>query len=83
MTKSKPDPEIFRHAASLFDAVPAGLQVLVFEDAPSGVQAGLAAGMQVCHVPDANLSRDLCGRAHCELLSLEDFRPEEWGLPPF
>ena len=56
--------------------------------------------IQVCHVPDANLSRSLCGKAHCELLSLEDlldflpvdlllslcsqdFRPEEWGLPPF
>ncbi|OLP92774.1 (DL)-glycerol-3-phosphatase 1 [Symbiodinium microadriaticum] len=83
VSKSKPDPQIFNHAASLFDGMPAADTILVFEDAPSGVEAGLAAGMQVCHVPDINLSRDLCGQAHCELLSLEDFRPEEWGLPSF
>mmetsp|Transcript_1214 Transcript_1214/g.2765 ORF Transcript_1214/g.2765 Transcript_1214/m.2765 type:complete len:434 (+) Transcript_1214:14-1315(+) len=83
VSKSKPDPQIFSHAASLFDGMPAADTILVFEDAPSGVEAGLAAGMQVCHVPDINLSRDLCGQAHCELLSLEDFRPEDWGLPPF
>ncbi|CAK9094766.1 unnamed protein product [Durusdinium trenchii] len=83
VSKSKPNPEIFTHAASLFTPAAPEQQVLVFEDAPSGVEAGLAARMQVCHVPDANLSRSLCGKAHCELLSLEDFRPEEWGLPPF
>lgn len=83
VTKSKPNPEIFTHAAGLFASPPATEQVFVFEDAPSGVEAGLAAGMQVCHVPDENLSRSSCGFAHCELRSLEDFRPEEWGLPPF
>eukprot|EP00930_Biecheleria_cincta_P007299 TRINITY_DN108505_c0_g1_i1.p1 TRINITY_DN108505_c0_g1~~TRINITY_DN108505_c0_g1_i1.p1 ORF type:complete len:499 (-),score=104.43 TRINITY_DN108505_c0_g1_i1:62-1558(-) len=83
VTKSKPDPEIFLHAARLFETAPPVESVLVFEDAPNGVEAGLAAGMQVCHVPDANLSHDLRGDAHCELMSLENFRPEEWGLPPF
>jgi len=84
VSKSKPNPEIFNVAASLFDgATPKPETVLVFEDAPNGVEAGLAAGMQVCHVPDSNLAMELRGGAHCELKSLEDFRPEEWGLPQF
>ena len=84
VTKSKPDPEIFTEAAGQFAKnPPLAEQILVFEDAPSGVEAGLAAGMQVCHVPDTNLSRSSCGFAHCELRSLEDFLPEEWGLPSF
>lgn len=83
VAKSKPDPEIFRVAAGLFDTAADAANVLVFEDAPNGVEAGVAAGMQVCHVPDANLAKDLRGDAHCELASLADFRPEEWGLPAF
>jgi len=82
--KSKPDPEIFNVAAKLFDGTPPeASRVLVFEDAPTGVQAGLGAGMQVCHVPDTNLSFELRGSSHCELKSLELFNPEEWGLTPF
>lgn len=34
-------------------------------------------------VPDERLSRDLCGGADQLLTSLEAFRPEQWGLPPF
>merc|ERR1719277_2654308 len=45
VAKSKPDPEIFLHAARLFEGDPPEPQrVLVFEDAPNGVQAGRAAG---------------------------------------
>jgi len=82
--KSKPDPEIFNFASGLFEgATPEPGRVLVFEDAPNGVEAALAASMQVCHVPDANLAREKRGGAHCELRSLTEFRPEEWGLPAF
>lgn len=83
VAKAKPDPELFLTAAKLFSSSPEVDRVLVFEDAPNGVEAGLAAGMQVVHVPDANLPRSLCGHAHCTLSSIADFRPEEWGLPPF
>jgi len=83
VAKSKPDPEIFNVASGLFEKPPEAANVLVFEDAPNGVEAAVAAGMQVCHVPDANLAMDLRGDAHCELASLDDFRPQEWGLPPF
>lgn len=34
-------------------------------------------------VPDPNLDPALCGQADQVLRSLEDFRPEQWGLPPF
>lgn len=34
-------------------------------------------------VPDPNLDRKLCGEADQLLDSLEQFRPEQWGLPPF
>jgi hypothetical protein len=34
-------------------------------------------------VPDSNLDRGLCTRAHQVLESLEHFDPAAWGLPPF
>ena len=45
ITNGKPAPDIFLKAASLFDPQPAPSSCLVFEDAPAGVQAGVAAGM--------------------------------------
>lgn len=33
-------------------------------------------------VPDPRLDRKLCGGADQLLESLEQFRPEQWGLPP-
>ncbi|KAK0524834.1 hypothetical protein OC842_005710 [Tilletia horrida] len=62
-------------------------QVLVFEDGLPGVQAGISAGMKVVWVPDPELvkiapSQEEVG-AHQVVDSLLDFKPEEWGLPPF
>jgi pseudouridine 5'-phosphatase len=59
---------------------------LVFEDAIPGMQAGYRAGMQVVWVPDENLLKvPYTGveRATQTLRSLEEFKPEEWGLPPY
>ncbi|KAH9032430.1 HAD-like protein [Lactarius pseudohatsudake] len=60
---------------------------LVFEDAIPGVQAGKRAGMSVVWVPDENLlslGRPQSGEQPDQTLhSLEQFVPEEWGLPPF
>ncbi|KAF8973031.1 HAD-like domain-containing protein [Flammula alnicola] len=59
---------------------------LVFEDALSGMQAGKRAGMSVVWVPDPNLlklDRNVEEQPDQILRSLEDFIPEEWGLPPY
>jgi len=59
---------------------------LVFEDGVPGMQAGKRAGMSVIWVPDANLL-DIGYAGHETpdqvLKSIEDFIPEEWGLPPY
>lgn len=67
----------------MFSSPPHPEQVLVFEDAPSGVQAALAAEMQVIMVPDPNLDKDQCAGASQCLTSLEQFKPEDWGLPAY
>ncbi|KAH9055538.1 HAD-like protein [Lactarius vividus] len=60
---------------------------LVFEDAIPGVQAGKRAGMSVVWVPDENLLNVRCSQSGEQpdqiLRSLEQFVPEDWGLPPF
>lgn len=82
----KPAPDIFQQAADGFadGRKPSSpLHCLVFEDAPVGVEAANAAGMPVVLVPDHNLDRALCGGATAVLGSLEEFKPEDWGLPAY
>ncbi|CAK9193449.1 unnamed protein product [Sphagnum troendelagicum] len=80
----KPSPDIFLVAAQRFEDPDLKLaNVLVFEDAPSGVAAARTAGMQVVMVPDPNLDPSLCQEADEVLSSLLEFDPCSWGLPPF
>ena len=58
-------------------------QCLVFEDAPNGVTAGRAAGMQVVMVPHHKVTREFRLAATQVLDTLEHFQPEDFGLPPF
>jgi len=65
------------------------MQVLVFEDAPNGVEGALAAGMQVVWVPDPNCLQAIektgisCPQPTLKLSSLEEFEPQMFGLPAF
>ena len=60
------------------------LQCLVFEDAVLGIQAAKAAGMHAILVPDERLDissiKDIVDQI---IPSIEQFVPEEWGLPPY
>eukprot|EP00092_Neocalanus_flemingeri_P023699 GFUD01025703.1.p1 GENE.GFUD01025703.1~~GFUD01025703.1.p1 ORF type:complete len:456 (-),score=168.62 GFUD01025703.1:229-1596(-) len=82
--QAKPSPEIYQLCASRFSAPPSsGASCLVFEDAPNGVQAGLAAGMQVAMIPHHKVKKEYLMPATQVLATMEDFRPEDFGLPPF
>ena len=56
----------------------------MFEDAPNGVMSGHAAGMPVVWVPDSNVYMNLAkSQARLILKSLEEFKPEDFGLPAY
>jgi HAD superfamily hydrolase (TIGR01509 family) len=91
VARGKPAPDIFLAAAAAAGVPPAGC--LVLEDAPAGVAAGVAAGMRVVAVPSIRCCADYApveaaGAAApagvvASLPSLLEFRPEDYGLPPF
>ncbi|KAL9242266.1 hypothetical protein vseg_016285 [Gypsophila vaccaria] len=82
--QGKPAPDGFLAAARRFDGGPVDLKnCLVFEDAPSGVQAGKNAGMNVVMVPDPRLDSSFHSIADQVLKSLLVINPVDWGLPPF
>lgn len=81
--QGKPHPDIFLVAANRFPDKPKPEQCLVLEDAPNGVTAARKANMQCVMVPDPHLDKSLTTHATVVLGSLEDFNPEQFGLPAF
>uniref|UniRef100_A0A7I4B1J4 riboflavin kinase n=1 Tax=Physcomitrium patens TaxID=3218 RepID=A0A7I4B1J4_PHYPA len=77
----KPAPDIFLEAASRLNVEP--IKCLVIEDAPAGVLAAKAAGMQVVAVPSipSKDARPQYSSADVIYSSLLDFQPEVWGFP--
>lgn len=84
--RGKPYPDVFLTAAKRFKDPPKDMKsVLVFEDALNGVKAALAAGMQVVYVPDKRWGAPppTDAKPTLTLETLEDFKPELFGLPAF
>lgn len=77
--QGKPAPDIFLTAAERLQTPPE--RCLVFEDAPSGMRAALAAEMAVVVIPDPNMDRTHYQPAHQVLDSMVDFDPVLWSLP--
>jgi HAD superfamily hydrolase (TIGR01509 family) len=71
VTRSKPDPEIYRLAASRLGVDPA--RCLAVEDAPKGVQSAVAAGMTVVGVRTPYTAHLPLDGAATVLVSLEAF----------
>lgn len=82
--EGKPAPDIFLLAAQRFVGHAVDPKdCLVIEDAPNGVKAAKSAGMQCVMVPDKHIPKEWCTEADLVLKSLEEFKPEAFGLPPF
>lgn len=81
VAKGKPSPDIYLTAAQRFEDKPSPQDCLVFEDTSTGVKAAKAAGMQCVLVPSSDLPLALAKEATLVLNSLEEFKPEIFGLP--
>ncbi|KAL5004655.1 hypothetical protein ScPMuIL_018111 [Solemya velum] len=80
----KPHPDCFLVAARRFGDNPDVKEILIFEDAPNGVEAASAAGMPCVCVPGEWTDRsDVTAKSTIVLDSLELFRPEDFGLPSY
>jgi len=84
VTHGKPAPDCFLICARRFFGPQVDPKdILVFEDAPNGVEAALAANMQVVMVPEERVAPEIRQKATVSLNSLTEFKPEWFGLPAF
>ncbi len=91
VARGKPAPDLFLHAAARMGAAPA--RCLVIEDSDNGVQAGLAAGMEVwrftggSHMQGHEADQDDAPSAHRTFASFDAFfhlglQPKDNGTLP-
>jgi len=83
ISQAKPSPEIYQLCSSMFSNPANPDRCLVFEDAPNGVEAALAAGMQVVMIPHHKVGKKYMMPATQVLASMEDFKPQDFGLPAY
>ncbi|KAH8413144.1 hypothetical protein KR009_008282 [Drosophila setifemur] len=81
--EGKPAPDIFLTTAARFEEPVEPEKCLVFESSLPGMEAALAAGMQVVLVPDPLVSIRMSAPATLRLRSLDAFKPQYFGLPAF
>ncbi|CAJ0599149.1 unnamed protein product [Cylicocyclus nassatus] len=81
----KPYPDGFLATMNRFPEKPAApSNILVFEDAPNGGRAAIAAGMRCVMVPADEHREEVMRLGVTKVINtLEEFRPEEFGLPPY
>jgi len=85
----KPSPDCFLVARDRFRPPPPKEKCLVFEDSAPGVIAGCRAGMQVVWIPDPKTEVEQFLEQQRELKptlvikSMEEFQPQDFGLPKF
>ncbi|XP_075559922.1 putative pseudouridine-5'-phosphatase [Dermacentor variabilis] len=83
VNRGKPQLDIFLVAASRFDEKTLPEKVLVFENSPMGVEAPLAAGMQVVMVAEPRVDVENARHATVHLTTLLESKPELFGVPSF
>src|SRR4029450_9846678 len=78
IARGKPAPDVYLLTARDLGVAPE--RCVAVEDAPAGVEAARAAGMQVVAIPDPALGRDRVATADVVLDSLVGVRPEDLGV---
>ena len=78
VARGKPAPDVFLVAAQELGARPE--DCVVFEDAPVGLAAARAAGMQVVAIPDDAMDRAWYAQAELVIGAYREVRPEDLGF---
>ena len=85
----KPAPDCYVVAASRFTKPATDMsKVLIFEDSITGLKGATASGGQVCFVSKwksmfADENQAYIQKAELVIGSMEDFKPEQFGLPSY